>query len=490
MKGQLFYNNQWNAGTGTFFSSIDPANDHILWSGHAGEDQDINATVKSAQQGFTLWSTFTFEKRQHYVEKFQIKLKEHEHPLAELISKETGKTLWETKNEVKIMQNKCTTSVRAYHERTGHHTTVISSTQQSQLIHKPHGVLAVFGPYNFPGHLPNGHIVPALLAGNTIIFKPSDFTPAIGEYIISLWQAADLPSGVVNLVQGQAHSGKLLANHPGIDGLLFTGSSQTGLLLHQQWGGHPEKILALEMGGNNPLIVDETINDLHAAIYTIIQSAFITSGQRCTCARRLFVPEGTWGNQLLTTLIHAVKQIKIGRWDDRPAPFMGPVISKEAGQKLLHAQQNFMDKGGENLWPMKARQSSTAWLSPGLIDVTNMACTDEEYFGPLLQVIRYRHFESAIQEANNTRYGLSAGLLSNDKERFQMFYQRIRAGIINWNNATTGAGAAYPFGGIGISGNHRPSAWYAADYCAYPVTSTQSNTLTQPTHCLPGLTLS
>ena len=353
--------------------------------------------------------------------------------------------------------------------------------------HKPHGVVAVFGPYNFPGHLPNGHIVPALLAGNTVVFKPSELTPATAEEMVKLWEKAGLPAGVLNLVQGEKETGIALASHPGIDGLFFTGSSGTGKLIHQQFGGQPGKILALEMGGNNPLIVTELKNS-KAAIHDTIQSAFITAGQRCTCSRRLFVPVGSWGDQFISQLVDASSKLTVGHWDDDPQPFMGALISEQAANHILSAQQQLLKLGATSLLEARKLQEATALLSPGIIDVTAVQhLPDEEYFGPLLQVIRYSDFMAAIDEANNTRYGLSAGLFSDKQQDYDLFLAHIRAGIVNWNRPITGASSEAPFGGIGESGNHRPSAYFAADYCSYPVASVESDSLIMPEKLSPGL---
>lgn len=357
------------------------------------------------------------------------------------------------------------------------------------LRHKPHGVVAVFGPYNFPGHLPNGHIVPALLAGNCVLFKPSELTPKVAELTVKCWIEAGLPEGVLSLLQGGRETGVALAGHPGIDGLFFTGSSRTGNLLHAQFAGRPDKILALEMGGNNPLIVDQ-VADVDAAVYTIVQSAFISAGQRCTCARRLLVPQGEWGDALLVRLVQVAGQIKVGRFDEQPAPFMGSVISLQAAAQLMQAQQDLLAGGATALLAMTQLQAGAALLTPGILDVTAVNDRpDEEFFGPLLQVIRYDNFEAAIAEANATVYGLAAGLLSDSKARFEQFWLHSRAGIVNWNKQLTGAASTAPFGGIGASGNHRASAYYAADYCAYPVAGLESESLALPATLTPGVTL-
>jgi succinylglutamic semialdehyde dehydrogenase len=357
------------------------------------------------------------------------------------------------------------------------------------LRHRPHGVVAVFGPYNFPGHLPNGHIVPAMLAGNCVLFKPSELTPATAEATVRLWTDSGLPPGVLQLLQGERATGELLAAHPQLDGLFFTGSQRTGSLLHRQFAGDSGRILALELGGNNPLIVRQVDNP-DAAVLDTVQSAFITTGQRCTCARRLFVPRGAWGDGFLGRLAAVAGALRIGRWDAEPAPYMGPLISVRAADQLLAAQQQMVDAGAGALLPMRRLDLGPAFVSPGIVDVSALAgVADEEHFGPLLQLIRYDTLDEAIAGANRTRYGLSAGFIGQDAGEYERFRRRIRAGIVNWNRPTTGASGVYPFGGIGASGNHRPSAYYAADYCAYPVASSEAALPQRPGALPPGVTL-
>jgi len=415
-------------------------------------------------------------------------LKDDAEILSRSIGEETGKPLWEAQTEVASMQAKVAISIQSQAERSGEKYGKLADARTA-LRHKPHGVLAVFGPYNFPGHLPNGHIVPALLAGNTVVFKPSELTPKVAELTMQCWIRAGLPAGVLNLVQGGRECGEALAAQKGIDGLLFTGSSRTGNLLHRQFAGQPEKILALEMGGNNPLIV-LPMDDLDAAVYCIIQSAFITAGQRCTCARRLLLPPDDFSDELLRRLAQTSAALSIGAFDDDPQPFMGTVISAEAAKGLLDVQQRLMMQGGELIVPMQLQQEGGALLLPGIMEVSKIAePVDEEWFGPLLQVSRYRDFDDAIEQANATRYGLAAGLLGGSREQFEQFWLKSRAGIVNWNRPLTGAASASPFGGIGASGNHRASAWYAADYCAYPVASLESEQLTLPKTLSPGVFL-
>ena len=483
-----YINGQWQKGAGSEFQSTNPSTNEIVWSGCNSSEPQIDQAVHAARIAGSGWMMTPLEQRIAIVRAFGKRLEEHAETIAETIARETGKPLWEARTEAAAMKGKIEISIKAYNERTGITENSLAGAK-TFIRHKPHGVVAVFGPYNFPGHLPNGHIVPALLAGNTIVFKPSELTPAIGELAVKLWEQAGLPKGVINLIQGERETGVYLANHPHLDGLFFTGSSRTGKLIHQQFGGHPAKILALEMGGNNPLIVCE-VADMTAAVHDTIHSAFITTGQRCTCARRLFVPAGEWGDGFIQKLTRTTASLKTGDWNSDPQPFMGAVISEATAEAIVQAQQHLESLGGKVLLESRKLQSGTGLISPGIIDVTTIpALPDEEYFGPLLQVIRYQYLKDAIKKANNTRYGLSAGLFSDRREDYELFFNHIRAGIVNWNRPITGAAGTAPFGGVGDSGNHRPSAYFAADYCAYPVASVEADALIMPEKLAPGLAL-
>ena len=479
---------EWMTSDGPPFTSKNPVTQAVVWQGHAASAATVDAAVGAARAAFPAWSGLSVDARVAHLKEFARLLGEHKTSLAHTIGFETGKPLWEAATEVTTMIGKIDISIRAHQERTGERSAA-QADHTAVLRHRPHGVVAVFGPYNFPGHLPNGHIVPALLAGNCVIFKPSELAPASAAATVKIWELAGLPPGVLNLLQGGRETGVALAAHADIDGIFFTGSSQVGKILHQQFAGAPQKILALEMGGNNPLVVGEYKN-LDATVHHIVQSAFISAGQRCTCARRLIVPVGPAGDKLIARLVEVAARLKVGHFDDPDPPFMGAVISVAAAEKLLDAQNGFIEKGATRLLEMKSIKSGTALLSPGILDVTGVAgLPDEEYFGPLLQVTRYDNFAEALAIANNTRYGLAAGLLSENADEYATFLRHIRAGIVNWNRPLTGASSAAPFGGIGASGNHRASAYYAADYCAYPQASLESATLTLPEKLSPGLLL-
>jgi len=484
----LYINGEWLTGQGELFYSLNPATGEPVWEGEAANAEQVDAAVSAARLAANQWAFLGFDARCAIARAYAKLLDEHKETLGRTIAEETGKPYWESLTEVTAMVNKIEISINAAIERTGQKVSDVPGAK-AVLRHKPHGVVAVFGPYNFPGHLPNGHIVPALIAGNTVVFKPSELTPHVAEQMVGLWAQAGLPAGVLNLVQGEKDTGIALANHAGLDGLFFTGSSNTGHLLHKQFAGHPGKILALEMGGNNPLIIDE-VADTKAAVYETLQSAFITSGQRCTCARRLFVPKGAFGDQFIEQLTQAIKAIRVGEQFAEPAPFMGSLISERAADGMVAAQSALIELGATSLVNLVKIKPGTGFVSPGLIDVTAITdLPDEEYFGPLLQVIRYNDFDDAIAGANKTSFGLSAGLFSDSEANYDTFYQHIRAGIVNFNKQLTGASSTAPFGGVGASGNHRASAYYAADYCSYPVAGLEADKLALPATYSPGITL-
>ncbi|CAM3590082.1 N-succinylglutamate 5-semialdehyde dehydrogenase [Paraphotobacterium marinum] len=458
-------NNKWTEGLGDVFVSKNPFNDETVWSGKVASSDQIDQMFLSAKNALKKWRKLSLEERCEILNCYAENLRINQEQFAEIISQETGKPFWESKTEVNAMVNKIRISIKSYIERTGNKVTNANGTEL-RLFHKPHGILGVFGPFNFPAHLPNGHIIPALIAGNVVIFKPSELTPKVGEYLVKILIESGIPPGVISLIQGKKNEAIKISEHKLLDGLLFTGSAQTGLILHQKFGSMPDKLLALELGGNNPLIVTNDFDDFKSVILMIVQSAFITSGQRCTCARRVFIPKGNKGDDLLNKLVEFTQNIKVaGPFDNG---FLGTMISADAADAIVEAEQKLLNLGGRNL--VISRRLGKAQITPSMIDVTEIInLPDEEYFGPLLQVIRYDNFEDAVDDANDTKYGLSAGIITNDNTKWEYFLENIRAGIINRNKPLTGASSDMPFGGVGISGNHRPSAYYAADYCAYPV---------------------
>ncbi len=479
-------NGEWRKGGGEHFTEHDPANGEVLWQGNAANAEDVDAAVSAANNAYEGWDALGQEGRERYLYRFRDLLKKNKPNFAETISRSTGKPLWESLTEVNGMIGKIDLSVKAINER--------RSTKYDEqadgfvgTAYKPHGAVAVIGPFNLPGHLPNAHIVPALLAGNTVVFKPSEQATSAGHHLALLWQECGLPKGVLNVVQGGRATGEALTNNTAIGGLFFTGGYQTGLAIHKAFASRPQDVLALELGGNTPLVVWD-VSNLQAAAYWTIQSAFITAGQRCTCTRRLIVPDNEQGQHFLDVLVQQTKRIRVGFWNDNPEPFMGPLISAQSAQNLLAKQKNLLRAGAKILLKSDYVGKSKTTVSPGLTDVTAVANReDSELFGPLLQIIRVSDFEAALAEANNTAFGLAAGLISDRRKLFDEFRRKIKAGIVNWNCATTGASGTLPFGGVGISGNHRPSGYFAADFCSYPVATVAKSILSVPSSTPPGI---
>ena len=475
MAHSAFISGQWVSGGGAAMSSVDPATGDTVWTGESATPDSVTQAFDAARVAFADWALTPYEERRAVVEAYGEIVKAEADHIAQLISRETGKPLWETKGEAGAMAAKVGVSIAAHDERAGRKVTE-TEFGEAVLDHKPLGVMFVLGPYNFPGHLPNGHIIPALLAGNTIVFKPSELTPAVGEFMVQCWEKAGLPAGVLNLVQGARETGAAALDSAELDGVLFTGSWNTGSFIHKKFAGRTGVQLALEMGGNNPLVVWDAA-DAEAAARIAVLSSYITAGQRCSCARRLILPKGAAGDAVVEQLVGMIGKLSVNVWNADPEPFMGPLVSAQAAANVLKAQDDLIALGAKPIVKSEAMALGEAFVSPGLLDVDGVTTPDEEVFGPLLQVRRADSFEAALKEANNTAYGLSAGLVSDSEDLWKQFWAGSRAGIVNRNRPTPGAASTMPFGGPGQSGNLRPSAYYAADYVAYPVATQAAATV-------------
>ena len=447
--------------------SFDPASRALVWEGPVADAAACQRAIATARAALPGWRALPVEDRIAVVRRYAAILAERHAALAELISRETGKLLWESDAEVGSMIAKVDVSITAHAERTGERAAAMPFGR-AVLRHRGHGVMAVLGPYNFPGHLPNGHIVPALIAGNAIVFKPSEITPATGAAMADAWAAAGLPDGLLTVVQGGRATGEALVAGD-IDGLLFTGSAGAGAALRRALVDRPHVIMALELGGNNPLIAWDSPE---AAASIVVNSAFITTGQRCSCARRLIIPEGATGDAIVEAVDAMAARLPIAAWNEAGDAFMGPLVSDAAAAGAHRAVSDLIARGARVIRPFGGVEGrSAAFVTPALLDVTGVDTPDAEIFAPVLSIVRVPDFDAAIAVANATSFGLSAGLIAKDDQLWQRMVEESRAGALNRNRPTTGAAGNMPFGGLGASGNHRPSAYYAADYCAYPIAS-------------------
>lgn len=450
--------------------STEPATGATVWQGPVGDAENEVAIARAA---WPAWAARPLAVRIEVLRRVVNTVRARSEAFADLIARETGKPLWEARGEIELVIGKVELSVAAYSERTAQRRLEGAMGARNALRHKPHGVLAILGPFNLPAHVPNGHIVPALLAGNAVIFKPSEKTPGTGKFLVDCFHAAGVPEEVLRFLAGGPETGRALAGCAGIDGLLFTGSARAGLSLHRQFAEAPNKIVALEMGGNNPIVAWDT-PDVHSAAVLIVQSAFTSAGQRCMAARRLIVRDGAH-EPLLAEIGKLVDRLIVAEPHSSPVPFMGPVIDNAAADSL---QERWLDRilaGGRAIKHLERPIESRPFLTPGLIDVTGIpGRPDEELFGPILQIIRVADFDAALAEANATRYGLCAALIGGAPTLYERFWSNIRSGVINWNRPTNVPPTNAPLGGVGFSGNHRPSAYYSADHCAYPVISSET----------------
>lgn len=481
-----FINNEWTTGSGSEFQSTNPATLETIWKGNSSSASDVKFAVEAARKALPAWRKLSIETRKHYLEQFQELLQVRQTEIARSISEEVGKPYWEALSEVQSMINKSALTQHAFDHRRATHE-FPTSTGTAAIHYRPLGVVGVLGPFNFPGHIPLGQILPALLSGNTVVFKPSEFAPRLGEELTNLWHEIQLPPGVFNLVLGGKSTGQELVDSPEIDGLFFTGSYDTGVAIQKSLAARPNVLLALELGGNNPLIVHR-ISDINAAVYWTIQSAFLSAGQRCTCAQRLIVTSGN--EAFLTKLVEVASQLLIAPPFSDPQPFYSCLINETEAQRTLDLQAAIVKKGGVKLLESERLEAGPTFLSPGILDVTSVTnLEDVEFFGPLLLVQQVDSLAEAIQAANDTDFGLVAAIFTDAKEDFLKFSDDVRAGLINWNLPTVGAGGQLPFGGLGNSGNHRPAGYFMIDACNDAVGMLQSEKINLPEVLSPGIAI-
>lgn len=484
----VFLDGVWRTGRGPAFESLDPVRGDCVWRGRAASQADVDKACDAARRALGPWYRAGLETRMEIARIFATLLAQRSEDMARIMARETGKALWDCRQELDAAVNKVEISIRSLQARAGNEFQEQKGASRA-LHHKPHGVIAVYGPFNFPVHLPNGHIVPALLAGNTVVFKPSELAPECASRYLDCWHDAGLQGGVLNLVQGGRDTGGWLMDNRELDGLLFTGSAATGEFIHRHFAGRTGKILALELGGNNPLVLSDAEDPLAAALL-IVQSAFLSAGQRCTCARRLIALDTPANRALIEGLETIMDSIRVDDPLRDPQPFMGSLINAASATRILDHQQRLLDMGATALRACRTVDTGPALLTPGLIDVSAVDATpDEEAFGPILQLRWVADLGQAIAEANRTRFGLSAGIICGQSGDWERFLVESRAGVVNRNLPLTGASSAMPFGGIGASGNLRPSAFYAADYCAYPVASLIRDQPGMPDSLPPGIEL-
>ncbi len=450
--------------------SFEPATGAELWRGEMG---DVAAEVAAARAGWTGWAARPLPYRIETLRRFGNVVRARHEPFADLLARETGKPLWEARAEIDAVVARIDASVSGYAERTAQRRLDSAMGGRTALRHRPHGVVGVIAPACTPVEIAAGHLIPALIAGNAVVLKPSEKTPAVAAYLVECLLEAGVAEPNLRLVQGGAAEGAALAAHPDVDGLFFTGSARIGAALHRAAADRPDRLLALEMGGNNAILAWDT-PDVATAAAIVVQSAFASAGQRGTAAGRLIVDEA-FAAPLVDAITRLADRLIVGAPHDEPAPFMGPVPDDDAADALIEGFLDLILRGGRAIRHLGRPDPDRPFLTPAIIDVTGVSeRSDAPLFGPVLQIVRVASFEEGLAEVNATRFGLSATLLSQTPALYDRFWAGARAGIVNWNRPSHGAGPGAPAGGIGRSGNHRPGGWYAADRCAYPVVSSEA----------------
>jgi succinylglutamic semialdehyde dehydrogenase len=466
-----FIAGRWVPIPGDGLESRDPANpDEVVWSG-SSRPSHVDDAVASARAAFTAWRSTPMAERAALLRRFAQACGRHAERLARTITAEMGKTLAESRAEAKLLQDKVAITLEpATLSRVRDFEVDAGAGKVGRCLFRPLGVMAVVGPFNFPAHLPNGHWVPALLLGNTVVFKPSDRTPATGQVMAELAEEAGFPPGVFNVVQGGAEVASRLVSHEDIDGVLFTGSFPVGRRILEANLDRPGRMIALEMGGSNAAIIWHDA-DLRRAVFECIRSGYATTGQRCTCTRRVIVHEAI-ADRFITAFCKVASTAVIGAGTDPEPVFMGPVVTRAAREAVLERQAALARDGGRVLMEAVALDRRGWFTGPGLVQVPRFErASDCETFGPLVQVSVVSDLDDAIAQANATDFGLVASVFTRDEDAWRCCLDGVRVGCLNRNTGTAGASSRLPFGGLGRSGNLRPAGSFAVDLAAYPLAS-------------------
>lgn len=458
-----------------------------LWSGKYSTDQEISDAIKSAKQTQQQWKSVTCEERIAVVRRYAKELESRSDEIAKLITAETGKLHSDAQAEVRAATAKVELTIDAF---TGRRSgTSIQSTKPAdgqqvtkRIRYSPLGVAVVLGPFNFPLHLPGGHIIPAILAGNAVIFKPSEKAIATGHWMTEAWRRSGLPLGCLQIIIGDGQTAAKAIESDSISAVFLTGSRAAGQAVHRSLAGRPEVLLALELGGNNPIVVTPDVEP-HSASEIVTFSAFASSGQRCTCARRAILTEGPRTEELINEIIQQTRGLKAAMPNQAQPPHLGPLIDSLATERLLKQYQSLLELGCKPILAPTRSSDDNRLMGPSIVDGSSLEANQRkqlgemEWFGPMLVIQKASDLDDAFELASDSPYGLSASLVGGTEEDFSAFCEVVGAGVINWNAPTTGAAGVLPFGGRGWSGNHRPAGFFAIDSCNEPIASNEQSTV-------------
>ncbi len=449
---------------------LSPADQNDLVGRHVVVHHHVHEAIEAARRAFPAWRRLGEGGRRALLRKYQDRVRHHREAIAETIAREVGKPLWDARGEAAALASKVDLMLGEGAAWTRDRRV---DDLPGAIRFRPHGVMAVIGPFNFPAHLPNGQIVPALLHGNTVVFKPSEKTPNAAVWMARCFDEAGFPPGVVNVVQGGATSAEALVSHDDVDGILFTGSLAVGQKILAANAHRPGRLIALELGGKNATIVLDDA-DLARAANQIAFAAYASAGQRCTATSRVFVATPV-AEALVEALATAARSLTVGYPLDEGV-FMGPLITEASRRELLAAQERARAAGFEAVVSGGAHEvpGHRGWyVRPSLHlapapDIRVEGYTHDELFGPDIAVYPVDGLDQAVALANDTDYGLSCAVFTASEERFERAADELRVGVLHWNQSSAGASGRLPFGGVKSSGNHRPAGILAGLLCAWP----------------------
>jgi alpha-ketoglutaric semialdehyde dehydrogenase len=465
---QNYIGGEWvDAASGESFETKSPATGETLGVFPRSGAEDVDRAVEAAKTAYEEWRLVPAPRRGEILFRFAQLLTEQKDALADLMAREMGKVLPEAAGDVQE-------AIDMSFYMGGEGRRLFGQTTPSELrdkfnmsVRQPIGVVGVITPWNFPIAIPSWKIAPALVCGNTIVFKPATDTPLLGERFVELLAEAGVPAGVVNIVHGGGGEvGDRLVRHPDVPVITLTGSRETGVAVMRNAADNLKHI-HLELGGKNAIIVLDDA-DLDLAVDGIVWSAFGTSGQRCTAASRVIVQEGVY-EELQSRLVSAAEKLRLGPgWEE--GVDVGPVINQSALEKIHSYTGIGKDEGAKLL--TGGEIASGDGLGDGFFyrptifgDVQpGMRVAQEEIFGPTTALIRVRDGDEAIQVSNGIEFGLSSSIFTRDVNTAFRAMRDLEAGITYINAGTIGAEVHLPFGGTKDTGNgHREAGQAALD---------------------------
>ncbi len=439
----------------------------------------IEAVIQSSLKGYHTWRKLSFEERIGYLKKYQDVVRSRKEEIAMALALEVGKPLWEAKTEAVALDSKVSVTITDSYERIKQETLKeVMPKIDGHVIYRPLGPSFVIGPFNFPCHLANGQILAALLAGNSVIFKPSEKTIYSAQLMIECFHQAGFPDGVINFINGTGYSAGKITLDQRIRGVFFTGSRGVGLKILENTHQDLNKLVALELGGKNSTILHHDTNISHA-LPELLRACFLTSGQRCTSTSMILIHRKI-EQEFINQFKAVTEKIRVGHPTSQPEPFMGPLIDEQAEKLYFDFCQFGKTEGAEEIVPPRKLDliHPGHYVSPSIhyAKKPNLQgkFIQEEIFGPNCFFIPYDDIEEAISIANGTPYGLAASVFTRDHEIYKYCLQNIEAGLINLNRSTVGASARLPFGGLKNSGNHRPAAVSMIDHCVGTIASLET----------------